>query len=271
MSDPRASLDSGHVKSCCADAYASDWAHLLLGDSFHPGGLALTRRLGALMGLGRDSIVLDVACGRGTSAIAMAQEFGCRVTGIDLSEANVAAAREVAARAGLTDRVRFEVGDGEALPVEAGSIDAVICECAFCTFPDKITAAGEFARVLRPGGVLGLTDLTREGEVAPELDSLLGWVACVADAQPLDRYVEYLGAAGLIVYRDERCDSALQQMVSQVRLKLLAAEVAAKLGKLAVSLDDVQTGKRLVRLAGDAVAAGTLGYALLLARAPEGS
>jgi len=268
MTDPRLALGSEQVKSCCADAYSNDWARLLLGDSFHPGGLVLTRRLGSLMGLARDTIVLDVACGRGTSAIAIAQDFGCRVTGIDLSEVNVTAARETAARAGLSGRVRFEVGDGEALPVAAGSVDAVICECAFCTFPDKTTAASEFARVLRPGGVLGLTDLTREGEVALELDSLLGWVACVADAQPLDRYVEYLGAAGLAVTREERCDSALQELVSQVRMKLLAAEVATKLGKLSVSLADVQTGKHLVRLAGEAVASGALGYALVLARAP---
>ncbi len=268
MTDPRGLLGSDGVKICCADAYSNDWARLLLGDSFHPGGLALTRRLGALMDLSPDSLVLDVACGRGTSAIAIAQEFGCRVTGIDLSEASIAAAREAAGQAGLTGRMRFEVGDGEALPIEAQSVDAVICECAFCTFPDKTTAASEFARVLRPGGVLGLTDLTREGDVAPELDSLLGWVACVADAQPLHRYVEYVGAAGLTVYREERHDDALRDMIMQVRLKLLAAEVATKLGKLSVSLDEVQTGKHLVRLAGDAVTAGALGYALLLARAP---
>lgn len=269
MTESQSQPDSDAVKSCCADAYSNDWARLLLGESFHPGGLALTRRLGALMGLDRDGVVLDVACGRGTSAIALAEEFGCRVTGIDLSETNIDAAREAAERAGLAHLLTFEVGDGEALPIEAGSVDAMICECAFCTFPDKATAASEFARVLRPGSVMGLTDLTREGDVAPELESLLGWVACVADAQPLDRYVEYLGAAGLTVYRQERCDSALQEMVSQVRMKLLAAEVATKLGKLSVSLDDVRTGKHLVRLAGEAAASGTLGYALVLARAPE--
>jgi arsenite methyltransferase len=57
------------VKACCAALYESDWARLLLGDSLHPGGLALTERLGSLLGLGPGDRVLDVACGPGTSAL----------------------------------------------------------------------------------------------------------------------------------------------------------------------------------------------------------
>jgi hypothetical protein len=53
------------VKSCCADLYASDWARLLLGDSLHPGGAALTGRLGRLMELGPGTRMLDVAAGMG--------------------------------------------------------------------------------------------------------------------------------------------------------------------------------------------------------------
>ena len=59
--------------------------------------------------------------------------------------------------------VRFEQGDAERLTLDDGQFDAVICECAFCTFPDKRAAAAEFARVLKPGGTVGLTDLTRSG------------------------------------------------------------------------------------------------------------
>ena len=49
----------------------------------------------------------------------------------------------------------------------------VVCECAFCTFPDKSRAAAEFARVLRSGGRVGISDLTRSGELPGELDGLL--------------------------------------------------------------------------------------------------
>src|SRR5205823_12263086 len=67
------------LKSCCANLYETDVARLLLGDSFHPGGLALTERLGQLLRLCPDDVVLDVAAGRGTSAVHLAKLFGCRV------------------------------------------------------------------------------------------------------------------------------------------------------------------------------------------------
>src|SRR5216684_2412999 len=83
-----------NVKQCCAAFYGSDLARLLLGDSFHPGGTHLTDRLGQLTQLSRDSRVLDVAAGRGTSAFRLAQSFGCEVVGVDLSEDNVKLAAE---------------------------------------------------------------------------------------------------------------------------------------------------------------------------------
>src|SRR5262249_24079560 len=95
-------------KQCCARLYESDIVSLLLGDSFHPGGVALTERLGHLMNLTRDSHVVDVASGRGTSALHLAQRLGCRVSGFDLSQRNVDRATADAARLGLTDRVRFQ-------------------------------------------------------------------------------------------------------------------------------------------------------------------
>ena len=84
------------VKSCCADLYASDWARLLLGDCLHPGGTALTARLGQLMELEPGSMVLDVASGRGSSAIHLVRELDCVVVGADYGVANVAAARRQA-------------------------------------------------------------------------------------------------------------------------------------------------------------------------------
>jgi len=69
------------LKHCCANLYESDLAKLLLGDSFHPGGLGLTGRLGQLLQLSCESRVLDVASGRGASALFLAERFGCEVVG----------------------------------------------------------------------------------------------------------------------------------------------------------------------------------------------
>lgn len=251
------------IKACCAAVYESDWARLLLGASFHPGGLALTEQLGTLIGLGPGQRVLDVAAGTGTSAIFLAERFGCEVVGIDYGRDSVALANAAASEAGLASRVRFEQGDAERLPFEANNFDAVICECAFCTFPNKTTAAAEIARVLRPGGRLGLSDLTRSGPLPAELEGLLAWIACIADAQPVDRYVDYLESAGLAVEKIENRDDVLGQTVADVRGKLLGAELLVNLRKIDLPGADFQQAKLIARSAAEAIREGKLGYVLL--------
>ena len=207
------------VKECCSAFYGTEAARLLLGESFHPGGTRLTERLGRLLNLTPSSRVLDVAAGRGSSAFHLSETFGCEVLGIDLSEANVQLAGQDAARRGLT-RVSFQLADAERLPFEPATFDAVICECAFCTFPDKSTAAREFARVLRPGGRVGLSDLTRTESPLPDLNDLLAVIACIGDARPADVYSEILQAAGLETELSEDHSPALVEMVRSVQGKL---------------------------------------------------
>ena len=253
------------LKSCCAVAYQSDWANLLLGDSFHPGGLALTERLGRTLNLGPEMRVLDVASGKGASAIHLAKTFGCQVIGIDYGGASVVAARNAAQSAAVDHLAHFEQGDAEALPFDEEQFDIVLCECAFCTFPDKAVAAREFARVLKPGGKGGLTDLTRSGKVPDDLHTLLAWVACIADAQPLDAYERYLHEAGLTVALTEGHDEALAQLVRDVRTRLLATELLVKLKKMKLPVADFEQAKAIARSAADAVRDGLFGYALLVA------
>ncbi len=263
---------SDATKACCANLYASDWAGLLLGESFHPGGLALTERLGGLLGLTADSRVLDLAAGRGTSALHLARVFGCHVVGVDYSPENVALAQEAAGGDALTQRVEFFVGDAERLTAFADeTFDAVVCECAYCTFPDKTAAAREIARVLRPGGLFGLSDLMRSGVLPPELGGLLAWVACIADALPIARYVADCEDAGLRVEQVEEHNQALAELVFQIRGRLVSAELLAKLGRLELpkAVSDFQQAKVLARRAAEAVQAGVLGYGLIIAAKPD--
>src|SRR5215471_16906657 len=217
------SIDSSSataVKQCCAKIYESDLAKALLGDSFHPGGLKLSERLGQLLQLGEHSRVLDVASGRGTSAFFLAEKFGCTVIGLDYGKQNVDVANASAAERGFSSRVRFEHADAEQLPFADASFDAVICECAFCTFPDKAKVACEFARVLRQGGRLGISDLTRSAELPKELEGLLAWISCIADAQPVQQYREWFTSAVLAPRTTESHDEVLHEMVRQVQAKL---------------------------------------------------
>lgn len=252
------------VKTCCARLYESDYVKLLLGDSFHPGGVKLTARLGEVLRLTPQARVLDVASGKGTSAIHLAETFGCEVVGVDYGQGNVREANEIAAAKGLGGRVWFDQGDAERLPFDDATFDAIVCECAFCTFPDKPTAAQEFARVLKKGGRVGLSDLTRAaGQLPPELDTLLAWVACIADAQPLESYAEFLSRAGFAVELREPHDEALTDMVNQIRMKLLGAEIMVGLKKMDLPGVDFAQAKAMAASALEAIKQGKLGYAIV--------
>src|SRR5712692_3610802 len=107
-------LNGQSVKACCARAYASDAVHYLLGETFHPGGNALTDELARTLDVAAGQIVVDIASGPGTSAHRVAAATGCTVVGIDIAAAStvVSASKHVGA-----GRVRFVCGDAEALPV----------------------------------------------------------------------------------------------------------------------------------------------------------
>jgi arsenite methyltransferase len=253
------------IKQCCAAVYDSDAIKLLLGDSLHPGGTELTERLGRMLNLEPRTRVLDVAAGRGTSALTLATRFGCEVIGLDYSWRNIEAAKRDASERGLSKTVTFYCGDAERLPFADGSFDAIVCECALCTFPNKQSAAAEFVRVLRSGGRVGLSDLTRQGTLPPELGSLVAWIACIADARPLAEYTALLAAAGLKVMATEEHDGALIDFVNQIRTRLLVTEVMLGLNKVALPGLDIAIVKDFTRTALNAIRAGKMGYAILTA------
>jgi arsenite methyltransferase len=260
--------EASDVKACCAAAYSRDAVALLLGESYHPGGLALTRRLAGALGLRPGQRVVDVASGPGATARLLAAEYGASVDGVEFGEASVERARAAAAAAGMSGRVRFHQGDAERLPLPDAFADAVVCECALCTFPGKDAAAAEFARVLRPGGRVGITDVTVAAAGLPaELTTMTAWVACIAGARPAEDYAAILGAAGLRVVSTEAHDDALARMIGQIeaRVRLLRMTAADRLAAAGV---DAGAVLRYAALAGRAVADGLIGYRLLAAEKP---
>jgi ubiquinone/menaquinone biosynthesis C-methylase UbiE len=259
------SAEAGTLKRCCSSAYESDFARKILGDSFHPGGLDLTRRLGELLGLGPGLRVLDVASGKGESAIFLAKEFGCEVIGIDFGAKNVGDATERADAAGVSHLVTFREGDGEHLEFADAVFDRVICECAFCTFPNKPSAAREFGRVLRSNGQIGMSDLTRRGSIPVELGGLLSWIACIADARPIAEYIDVFESASLHVATIEIHDNCLLQMAREVQSKLLGLELLTGLKKLDLTGVDMTQAKQFAKSAMTAIQQGVFGYVVLIA------
>lgn len=253
------------IKSCCAAAYSSDAAGLLLGDSYHPGGAALTRRLATLINLRPGQRVADIASGPGSTAQLLASEYGVTVDGVEFAEDSVQRARQSTARRGLAASIRFHVGDAERIPLAGNIFDAVVTECAFCTFPDKPAAAAEFERILRPGGRLGLADVTVAEAGLPEgLQTLAAWVACVADARSVDQYIKILGDAGLRTTHTEPHDDALVRMVDQIEARLHLVRMTRKNLLIATGVN-VDRVLEFIDLARDAITNGLLGYHLLIA------
>lgn len=260
----RPAADAVTVKACCATGYSSDAVALLLGPSYHPGGLRLTRRLLDTVGVRPGDRLVDVASGIGTTGLLAAGEYQAYVDGVDLSAANVTLANGAAQAAGVADRAQFHHGDAEALPLSDGMYDAVVCECALCTFPDKATAASEMARVLRPGGRVGITDVTADPDrLPPELTGVAAWVACIADARPVEDYRAILAGAGLRVTTTERHTAALEQMVRQIaaRLELLRMTSPGRLEELGI---DISRAGPVLDAAQGAIRDGVLDYVLLV-------
>ena len=252
---------SEELKSCCAISYESDLAKSLLGESYHPGGLDLSRSMAKTANIKSGSRVLDIACGIGTTSLMLANEFGATVTGIDYGHENVATAKSRAADLGVT--AEFVQGDAERLLVESASVDFVFCECAYCTFPSKEAAACEFARVLTPGGVLCLSDVVMDHEQAPEsLRSFAAWVSCLADARTAEQYESYLNDAGLEVFLVERHDNAMLTMIDDIANRLQALKMLGTLG----ADFDYKNAENLIKDSKQAVHEGYAGYVSVFAK-----
>ncbi len=248
------------TKACCADLYGKPVVSWLLGGSFHPGGLELTGHLGRMIALIPSDRLLDIACGNGTSAIFLARQFGCAVVGVDLARPLISRARSAASREGLGALLDFGLSDAEALPFSNGSFDAVFSECAISTFPDKRASAREMARVLRLGGRLGFTDVVTNGEVPQILSGWLSQAACIAGARSVEQYQGIFESAGFSAWQGKACPEELLTLLRQVRIGLLALEVAGGLQKIDLSGLDLKTAKEILTELEKWFHSGTLSY-----------
>jgi demethylmenaquinone methyltransferase/2-methoxy-6-polyprenyl-1,4-benzoquinol methylase len=126
------------------------------------------------------SWVLDVATGTGLVARELASK-NVRVVGLDQSPAMVARGVEAVRRRGLEDRVRFTLGQAQALPFADGSLDAVTFTYLLRYVDDPAATVAELVRVLRPGGVMA----SLEFHLPPESWARAGWFAYTRSAMPL--------------------------------------------------------------------------------------
>jgi ubiquinone/menaquinone biosynthesis C-methylase UbiE len=132
-------------------------------DQFHTRGLAATAELAKLAGIAAGMSVLDVGAGIGGPARFLAATHGCRVTGVDLSEPFVDAARYLTERTGQSGQVSFEAGSALELPFGDGGFDVALLQHVAMNISDRPRLYREIRRVLKPGGRFATFDVVSKG------------------------------------------------------------------------------------------------------------
>jgi len=146
-----------------------------MGLTKHIGSMQATRELLDLCHIGREAgqVVLDVGCGVDATPVYLAKRYDVRVVAVDLLAEMVRQARaraKYAKEEKVAERIAFTAADARVLPFEDGVFDAVITESVNVFFNDKEQAIREYARVTKPGGYVGLTEMTWMTTPSPEAE-----------------------------------------------------------------------------------------------------
>ena len=165
---------------------------------------AVTASLGcgnplAMVELREGETVLDLGSGGGIDVLLSGKRVGPKGTvyGLDMTDEMLALAQESAREAGATN-VHFLKGLIENIPLASESVDVVISNCVVNLSPEKDRVLAEIARVLRPGGRIGISDVVAEDRLSPGDRAERGsHVGCIAGALSVSEYRDGLDAAGL--------------------------------------------------------------------------
>jgi ubiquinone/menaquinone biosynthesis C-methylase UbiE len=172
MSDPKPLKESKLISTLEWYNFVGQLADLI--PEIHPGGSDATNTLLELCDLSSEAHVLDVGCGSGTTAFQIAENYGARVTGIDISDIMISKAKKKAEQLGITDLVDFRIANVFTLPFEDESFTTVIFQSVLIALDNNISLAmGEMRRVLRKGGIIGANEGTIDDLAPPSYLELL--------------------------------------------------------------------------------------------------
>jgi len=152
----------------------------------------------AMLELKEGETVVDLGSGGGIDCFLAAKRVGPtgRVIGVDMTPEMIARARRNAAGSQIGN-VEFRLGEIEHLPVEDGTVDAIISNCVVNLVPNKRQVFADAFRVLKPGGRMSLSDIVLLGEVPLQIrDSVEAYVSCLSGAILRDEYLKLIEEAG---------------------------------------------------------------------------
>jgi SAM-dependent methyltransferase len=172
----------------------------------------------AVADLSEGERVLDLGSGGGIDVLLSAKRVGPtgRAFGVDMTDEMLALAQRNAAEAGATN-VEFLKGHIEALPLPAESVDVVISNCVVNLAADKPAVFREIARVLRPGGRIGITDIVAEDALsAAERAERGSYAGCIAGALSISEFRDGLEAVGLTDVSITASHAVAEGMISAI-------------------------------------------------------
>jgi len=144
----------------------------------HPGGFDATRKLAESCDVDSHTRMVDIACGKGTSAVYLAERYGCEVVGIDISNDLVAQATTLAEKKGLEGKVTFRAGDALELPFLDNEFDVAVSQAMLVLVADKRKAILEALRVTKPNGRLGWLELSWKKQPTADFLDAVSNVLC---------------------------------------------------------------------------------------------
>lgn len=159
----------------------------------------LTDLLASKLEIGPESHVLDIGCGVGGPAVRIAKSFGARVTGISISQQQVARANVLAKAEGVSDRVIFRVEDATQMSFAEESFDAVVAIESMMHMPSREAVFTQISRLLRPGGQVVLTDTVLRAPIPPAKEAAVDrfFTSFGSTMVPIEDYVRLLQRSGL--------------------------------------------------------------------------
>ncbi len=179
-------------------------------DEFHTGGVEATEALLDPLGITAEMRVLDIGCGIGGTARFIADRYGARVTGIDLTPAFVETAQALSTMCGLDGLTEFEMASAYALPSADNSVDLATMMHVGMNLEDKPRLFAEVARVLAPGGRFALFDLMVRSGAGHDFPVPWSSVPESSFVAPPQTYRDAASAAGLtLVAERDRYDYAV--------------------------------------------------------------
>lgn len=190
--------------------YESEAVRAVTGQTIRPGALELTRRAADYCGLGQGDRLLDVGCGTGASMEFLRTRYGVMVAGMDLSRNLLATARRQQPPLNL---IR---GDAMALPLKAGRLRAITCECVCSLLPDAASALAAFHRILQPKGHLIISDLYWRMNDETVLDLSQGAGGCLTGAVDRQTMVNRIESAGFQIELWEDHTQLLKSLAAQL-------------------------------------------------------